>query len=230
MHIQHFDSATALAATASQIILQAIQKKPNLLLCAATGNTPTATYQALVAQKSLFSADQLRIFKLDEWGGVPMDHPGTCESYLQEHLIRPLNIPADRYFSFQSNPADPQEECARVQQLLAQEGPIDLCVLGLGVNGHLAFNEPGAYLQPNCHIAQLTEDSLGHSMAKDMQDVKLYGLTLGMGDILAAREIVLLISGAAKVEITQRLLEAKISSQLPASFLWLHSNVKVLIQ
>lgn len=230
MHIQHFDSETALAAAASQIILQAIQKKPDLLLCAATGNTPTATYQALVAQKSLFPRDQLRIFKLDEWGGVPMDHPGTCESYLQEHLIQPLNIPVDCYFSFQSNPADPEQECIRVQQLLQQEGPIDLCVLGLGVNGHLAFNEPGVFLQPHCHIAQLTEDSLGHSMTKDMRDVTLYGLTLGMSDILAAREIVLLITGPAKVEITQRLLEGKISTQLPASFLWLHPNVKVFIQ
>lgn len=229
MHIQHFDSEKSLAAAASQIILQAIQKKPNLLLCSATGNTPTLTYQALVAQKSLFPADQLRIFKLDEWGGVPIDHPGTCESYMQQQLIRPLNISPDRYFSFQSKPADPQQECARIQQLLQQEGPIDLCVLGLGVNGHLAFNEPGAFLQPHCHIAQLTEDSLGHSMAKDMQEVKLYGLTLGMSDILAAREIVLLISGPSKVEITQRLLEAKISSQLPASFLHLHSNVKVFI-
>ena len=230
MQIQRFDSEKALAAAASEIIRQAIQKKPDLLLCAATGNTPTSTYQALVAQKSLFPADQLRIFKLDEWGGVPMDHPGTCESYLQAHLIQPLNIPADRYFSFQSNPADPQQECARIQQLLQQEGPIGLCVLGLGVNGHLAFNEPGAFLQPHCHIAQLTQDSLGHSMAKDMQGAKLYGLTLGMADILAAREILLLISGPAKVEVTQQFLEAKINTQLPASFLWLHSNVKVLIQ
>ena len=230
MHIQRFDSETALAAAASQIIFQAIQKKPDLLLCAATGNTPTLTYQALVAQKSLFPVDQLRIFKLDEWGGVPMDHPGTCESYLQEHFIRPLNISRDRYFSFQSNPADPQQECARIQKLLQQEGPIDLCVLGLGVNGHLAFNEPGAYLQPHCHIAQLTQDSLGHSMAKDMQGAKLYGLTLGMSDILAAREILLLISGPSKVEITKQLLDKKISTQLPASFLWLHPNVQVLIQ
>jgi galactosamine-6-phosphate isomerase len=229
MHIQHFDSTIALAAASSQVIIRAIQKKPDLLLCAATGNTPTATYQALVAQKTLFSTDQLRIFKLDEWGGVPMNHPGTCESYLQEHLIQPLNIPVDRYFSFQSNPADPQEECTRMQKLLQQEGPIDLCVLGLGVNGHLAFNEPGTFLQPHCHIAQLTTDSLGHSMAKDMQGVKLYGLTLGMSDILAAREILLLISGPAKVEVTKRLLEGKISTQLPASFLWLHSNVKVFI-
>lgn len=230
MHIQHFDSTTALAAAASQVIIRAIRNKPDLLLCAATGNTPTATYQALVAQKTLFPTDQLRMFKLDEWGGVPMDHSGTCESYLQEHLIQPLNISANRYFSIQSNPADPEQECIRMQKLLKEEGPIDLCVLGLGVNGHLAFNEPGAYLQPHFHIAQLTEDSLGHSMAKDMQDVKLYGLTLGMQDILAAKAILLLISGPAKVEVTKRLLEGKISTQLPASFLWLHPNVQVFIQ
>jgi galactosamine-6-phosphate isomerase len=230
MQIQRFDSETALAEAASQIIIQAIQRKPNLLLCAATGNTPTSTYQHLVAKRTLFPSNQLRIFKLDEWGGVPIDHPGTCETYLQEHLIQPLNIPVDRYFSFQSNPADPQQECTRIQKLLQKEGPIDLCVLGLGMNGHLAFNEPGAHLQPHCHIAQLTQDSLGHSMAKDMQGVKLFGLTLGMSDILAAKEIVLLISGPSKVEITQRFLEAKISTQLPASFLWLHSKVQVLIQ
>lgn len=230
MQIEYFDTETALADQASAYIIEAIQNKPNLLLCPATGNTPTLTYQTMVSQQHLFPADQLRVLKLDEWGGVPSNHPGTCESYLQTQLIQPLNIPLDRYFSLQSNPADPSLECAHMQQVLATEGPIDLCILGLGKNGHLAFNEPGAYLHPHCHVAELTEESLGHSMAKDMQNVKLYGLTLGMNDILAARQILLLISGTSKKAITQRLLEGKISTQLPASFLWLHNNVKVLIQ
>lgn len=230
MQIEYFDTETALADQASAYIIEAIQNQPNLLLCAATGNTPTLTYQRVVTQQHLFPTDQLRVLKLDEWGGVPSTHPGTCESYLQTQLIQPLNISLSRYFSLQSDPVDPQQECARMQQILQAVGPIDLCVLGVGMNGHLAFNEPGMYLHPHCHVAALTEDSLGHSMTKDMQDVKLYGLTLGMNDILAAKQILLLISGAAKKAITQRFLEGKISTQLPASFLWLHNNVKVLIQ
>jgi galactosamine-6-phosphate isomerase len=158
-----------------------------------------------------------------------MEHAGTCETYLQKHLIAPLQISNDRYFSFQSNPTDPEQECERVQSLLEQHGTIDLCVLGLGVNGHLAFNEPGEFLQPHCHVAKLTEASLGHSMAQDMDGVKLYGLTLGMSDILASKEILLLITGSSKVEITRRLLEGKISTYLPGSFLWLHQRVGVLV-
>lgn len=229
MQVEYFDTELALAEKASGDIVAAIQKKPNLLLCAATGNSPTTTYQHLVAKQHLYSSDQLRILKLDEWGGVPALHPGTCESYLQTHLIQPLKIDPARYFSFQSDPTDPALECQRIQQVLQREGPIDLCVLGLGINGHLAFNEPGVYLHPHCHVAELTKDSLGHSMAKDMQGANLYGLTLGMSDILASRQILLLISGASKKAITQALLAGKISTHLPASFLWLHNNVKIFI-
>ena len=229
MQIEYVDSETALAEKASAHIIAAIQKQPDLLLCAATGNTPTATYRQLVAQQNLFPKDQLRLLKLDEWGGVPAEHPGSCETYLQQELVQPLKIDPPRYFSWQSNPADPVAECTHMQGVLQKEGPIDLCILGLGLNGHIAFNEPADFLRPHCHVAQLTPESLGHSMAKDMQNAQLYGLTLGMSDILAARQILLLISGASKKEITQRLLNGKISTQLPASFLWLHEDTKVII-
>lgn len=229
MEVTRFDSEISLAEAASDHILHAIQQKPDLLLCAATGNTPTLSYQRLIEKASAISLDQLRLFKLDEWGGVPMEHSGTCETYLQQHLIAPLKISNERYFSFQSNPADPEQECVKVRKMLEQQGPIDLCILGLGLNGHLAFNEPGEFLQPYCHVAQLTEASLGHSMAQDMEGVKLYGLTLGMSNILAAKEIMLLITGPAKVEVTKRLLEGKISTWLPGSFLWLHPRVRVYV-
>lgn len=229
MRVEYFATELALAEKASTLIAEAIRHKPNLLLCAATGNTPTTTYRQLAAQQHLFASDQLRVLKLDEWGGVPIDHPGTCETYLQQELIQALQIDPARYFSWQSKPADPALECTRIQRILEKEGPIDLCILGLGLNGHIAFNEPGEYLRPHCHVAELTRDSLGHSMARDMPGAELYGLTLGMRDILAARQILLLISGASKKEITRRLLEGKISTSVPASFLWLHSNTQVFI-
>lgn len=158
-----------------------------------------------------------------------MNTPPTCEYYLENHLIGPLQIGKDRYISFQSNPRDPAEECSRIQQELAKAGPIDICILGLGMNGHLALNEPGEFLKVGVHVAELSKSSLMHPMIKEMNVKPSYGLTLGMKDILQSASIILLNSGAKKKEITVQLLNAKISTALPASMLWRHSNAVCLI-
>ncbi|HET6558195.1 MAG TPA: galactosamine-6-phosphate isomerase [Prolixibacteraceae bacterium] len=221
-----------LSQKACDIILYELKWKENLLLCAATGNSPTGTYQLLVEQyreqPDLF--DELRIVKLDEWGGIPMKHPGTCESYLQANLIQPLELDESRYLSFNSAPYEPQQECIDMQDKLKREGPIDLCILGLGMNGHLAFNEPADFLQPRAHVASLSPSSLQHSMAAEMTVKPTYGLTLGMTDILQSKLIVLLISGSQKRNIVKRFLSEKITTLVPASFLWLHSNVLCLVE
>ncbi len=231
MNIHYFADNEQLSATAHDIIWEALQNKPNLLLCAATGNSPLKTYQLLVESyhknPDLFT--HLRILKLDEWGGVDMHDPQTCESFLQNHLLKPLNISANRYFGFTSNSDDPQTECTRMQTILNEQGPIDLCVLGLGVNGHIAFNEPAETLLPGCHIASLSGDSMQHAMAKAMAQQPAYGLTLGMGDIFRASKILLLITGHHKKWVTEKLLKCEISTQLPASLLWLHSDVECLV-
>lgn len=232
MKIDIFDSYEELSKKAKDLIIKEIEKKKDLLLCTATGGSPTETYDLLgqeyLAQPELFA--QLRILKLDEWGGIPMNHPATCESYLQAHLIQPLFISGSRYNGFYSNPDDPMQECIRIQEKLDMEGPIDLCILGLGMNGHLAFNEPADFLHPNCHIAELSETSLEHPMASEMQIKPTYGLTLGMADILLSRMILILINGQQKKTMVSKFLSKKITSSVPASFLWLHPNVICLIE
>jgi galactosamine-6-phosphate isomerase len=199
--------------------------KPDLLLCAASGNTPTRTYELLAekyrAEPNNFRS--LRVLKLDEWGGIEMDDPASCESYLQNDLVRPLGVSEDRYFAFNSNPVEPDIECERIGVWLAASGPVDICVLGLGVNGHIALNEPGPFLRATSHVAQLTTSSLQHPMLANARKVPHYGLTLGMAEILASRQILLLVSGAAKREPLKRLLRREITTDFPASFLWLHS-------
>jgi len=221
-----------LSLKAKDIIIQEIEKKKDLLLCTATGGSPTETYDLLgreyERQPDLF--DHLRILKLDEWGGIPMDDQGTCESYLQAHLIQSLHILTDRYNGFYSDSTEPIKECKRIQDKLDQEGPIDLCVLGLGMNGHLAFNEPAEYLQPNCHVAELSAVSLQHSMASEMDIKPTYGLTLGIADILSSKKIIILINGDQKKSMVSKFLSKKITSSVPASFLWLHPNVICLIE
>lgn len=231
MEIHRHDSNESLSREAASLILKKIKQKNNAVLCAATGNSPTETYallkQSFDRQPGLFS--NLTIIKLDEWGGVPMDDPGTCESYLQFHLIGPLKIEEDRYISFDSNPDNTVEECLRIQEKLNETGPIDICILGLGMNGHLALNEPGEFLEAYVHVAKLSESSLTHSMIGDMKMKPSYGLTLGMADILQSALILIIIRGTGKKKITADFLNRNISTKLPASFLWLHPNAVCLI-
>lgn len=231
MEVDVRDSYASVSEKAADIILQEIAGKKNLLLCAATGNTPVGTYGFLAKahhrQKDLFAG--LQILKLDEWGGLNMDDPATCEFFLQTHLLQPLQINPSQYISFNSNPADPQLECKRVRDELSARGPIDICIVGLGLNGHIALNEPGDALEPDPHVVKLSAKSLQHSMLSGLRKKPTFGLTLGIGDILQSKMVLMLISGNEKKEITRLFLTGKVSTRLPASFLWLHPNVICLI-
>lgn len=219
-----------LSGRAADLIAGAVVAEPELLFCAATGSTPTRTYQLLADKRNRRPGmfDRMRVIKLDEWGGVAMDDPSTCETYLQQNLVGPLHVSADRYVSFQSCPVVPEEECGRIRRLLRREGPIDLCLLGLGVNGHLGLNEPGETLNPFAHVAELSPTSLAHPMAHKARGTIRHGLTLGMADIMQSRKVLLLVSGRHKREQLRRLLSGTISSRFPASFLWMHADVTCL--
>ena len=224
------DNHEAMSSEAAQSILAAVRDKTDLLLCAAGGITPLRTYRLLsehnAREPELFRS--LRVVKLDEWGGLAMNDPSSCEDQLRQHLIDPLGLSGSRYFGFTSNPADPETECQRVRNHLKTEGPIHFCVLGLGLNGHIAMNEPASILQPFAHVARLAESSLRHPMLAGSRNAPTYGLTLGMVEILASREILLLVSGLAKREPLRQLFRRQVTTQFPASFLWLHSNWTLL--
>jgi galactosamine-6-phosphate isomerase len=220
----------ALSLRTAEMISRGVKAKPDLLLCAPGGSTPSRAYEILAEKQKANSEEfkQLRIVKLDEWGGIPMDDPGSCETQLQKQLLKPLNVSANRYFSLNSNSDAPENECQRIRASLSQNGPIDLCLLGLGTNGHIGMNEPSSTLQPYTHIATLTDVSLRHPMLRHSSAPPKYGMTLGMTEILASREILMLVSGKAKHAAAQRLLRREITTDFPASFLWLHSNWTLL--
>ena len=156
-----------------------------------------------------------------------MDDPATCEHYLRRLLLNPLAVPPERYCGWESQPADAEAECRRMAAWLAVHGPVDIQVLGLGENGHLGFNEPAAQLCATPHVARLSAVSLGHSMLGPSRGRVAFGLTLGIGDILAARSILLLVSGERKARQLQRLVTGEISPEFPASLLRRHRAVTV---
>jgi galactosamine-6-phosphate isomerase len=197
------------------------------LLCAATGNSPLGLYDNLAAsfkEEPEYFRD-LGIVKLDEWLGLPPDATGSCEYYLQQHLVKPLAISEDRYIGFRQSTTEVDKECTRVEKAIALWGGIDWCILGLGANGHLGFNEPGEVLLSDSHRALLSEESRQHQMILSYHEKPEYGLTLGMRAILQSRKIILLLTGSLKRQTIPALLDKSISTRLPASFLWLHPEV-----
>lgn len=212
------------------LIYNEINKKPNLLISTASGATPTMTYDLLAQQykRTPKAFAKIRIIKLDEWGGIPMDDPATCETYLQKHLVVPLKVSASRFLSFASNPRSPSHEIKQITKRINRLGAIDLCILGLGVNGHLAFNEPAPYLQAGAHITNLSKTTRKHPMTKLAKHKIKYGLTLGIDDIMHSKKIILLVNGAHKKPIFKKFLSSKITTQLPVTMLWLHPNVTII--
>jgi galactosamine-6-phosphate isomerase len=231
MKITYCDDYDAMSRTAADIVLAAMRRQPSLLLCPATGRSALRCYRMLAdeSRSDASIAADLRVVMLDEWGGLADDDAGSGAAQLQRELLDPLRIPPDRYLGFQSSAPDREAECARIRTALEQRGPIDLAVLGLGVNGHLGFIEPAPALQPHCHVADLADTTRHHGMVQDMGSVPTWGFTLGMRDILRAGRILLLISGANKEDTAAQLLAGAVSTLLPASFLWLHGHAECLI-
>jgi galactosamine-6-phosphate isomerase len=230
MRIQIDKDYAAMSARAADFIVTELKQRPNLLLCASAGGTPTGPYKELAArytrQPHLFS--KMRVVQIDEWVGPPPSHPATCRYDLQTKLLTPLHIDSSRFRGYKSDAADPQREARTMAQWLVKNGPIDICILGLGLNGHIAMNEPGDTLTPHAHVSKLTAQSQKHSMLATLKPKPRFGLTLGMADILASRKILLLVSGPTKTAILKRTMQPSVTTHLPASFIHVHPDVTVL--
>jgi galactosamine-6-phosphate isomerase len=218
-----------LSRRAARDILGELRRKPGLLLGVATGDSPRRTYERLAERRAhepgLFRA--VRVVALDEWLGLEPGHPASCEAYVRARIMAPLGIRPSRGQGFRSAAEDLQAECRRMARWLERHGPIDLCILGLGRNGHLLMNEPSASFDPSPHVARLAPSTRRHPMLKALRSVPRFGLTLSLAHILQSRRILLLVSGRQKVVALRRMLARRVSTSCPASFLWLHPDVTV---
>ncbi len=230
LNVEVAEDYEAMSRRAEQLIVAELKEQPGLTLCASAGSTPARAYERLaeryVRQPRLF--EKMRLVQIDEWGGLPPRSPGSCEADLRTNLLEPLHISSDRYVGFRSDATDPKAECQRLAKWLARQGPIDICILGLGRNGHVAMNEPGETFVPHAHVASLARSSLNHPMLRDLARKPRYGLTLGLGDILHSRRILLLVNGRHKRDALQRLMTPRVTTRFPASVLWLHPQLTIL--
>ena len=227
MKITQVENYAALSRKAASFIAEEVQQNPQLLFCAATGGSPTGMYAEMAKDQILYS--KMRVVKMDEWGIIPLNHPDSCETYLIKHLLEPLEIGTDRYTTFDTAPEVVEAECHRMNTFIRENGPLDICILGLGKNGHIAFNEPAGVLNPDFHKALLAESTIAHDPALAQGSEPAYGLCVGMEGIMQSKKIIFLVTGKGKQEAVKRIMERKIGTDCPASFLWMHPNVECII-
>ena len=223
------ESYEGLSRAAANRIIARVREKPDALLCVTAGASPAGLYELLVearrAVPSLFA--RARFIQLYEWGGLARGDRATAGAYQRARLIRHLGVAPRRFLSWESCAPDPERECRRMAARLKAEGPIDVCVVGIGRNGHLGLNEPGDRVETGAHVTELDPASLGHSMLRASRGAVQYGLTLGMADILQSREILLLAGGAEKAAQMRRAFLGPVTTRCPASLLRLHPAVQV---
>jgi glucosamine-6-phosphate deaminase len=222
-----------MARAAAREVAQVLNAKPNAVLGMATGSTPLGVYQELVRlhRKGELDFSHVTTFNLDEYVGLPAGHEQTYLATIHRELTDGLGLARDRVHG-----PDPAAEGiatagARYERLIADAGGVDLQLLGIGSDGHLAFNEPGSSLASRTRIKTLTrrtrEDNARFFGSVD--EVPVHVLTQGLGTILEARHLILIATGTGKAEAIAAAVEGPLSASCPASVLQLHPHATVVL-
>jgi glucosamine-6-phosphate deaminase len=224
-------SADEFAGAAADLVTEQLRHAQSVLTLP-TGNTPVRVYAELVrrSRAGLVSFDSARIFDLDEYCGLPPADPHSYAAFMDRHLVAPLGLPARQVRLWRGDAADLDAECRDYDKALGACGGIDLCVLGLGTNGHIAFNEPGSSWELRTHVVELSPSTRAQfeRQAAPSREVPSHGLTLGIRNVLEARRILLLIAGAHKSAARDALYEGKEDLDWPVTSLLRHTAVTVI--
>jgi glucosamine-6-phosphate deaminase len=211
-----------------------LAERPELVLGLPTGRTPIPLYREIVRIHAAGRADFSRAttFNLDEFLGLAPRDPRSYRSFMQRHLFDHVNLPSRRIHFLNGATRDVTRECERYERAVERAGGIDLQILGLGVNGHIGFNEPGRALIARTHCTRLkppTRRANARFFDNRAGAVPREALSMGMATILHAKRIVLVATGATKARCVQRMIEGPVTPRLPASFLQLHRDVEVWV-
>lgn len=230
--IAKFTNYQELSAFGADKIIQLVQQKPDAVLCLAGGDTPALTYDRVVAKAQEAGVDFSGVIfiGLDEWVGIQPATPGSCYYFLQQKIFGPLHIQKDKIYFFDAMANDLKAECNRIDLAIEQHGGLDLALVGIGMNGHIGFNEPGVDAALNAHVVELDEVTTAVGQKYFTSGAALAkGITLGMAQIMSAREVVLVASGPKKAAIIREAIQGRITNTIPASLLMAHPRVSILL-
>ncbi len=224
---------TVQGEAAASLFAAQILRKENSVLGFATGSTPIPTYAALAAlcQRGAVDFSTVRTFNLDEYVGMDPAHEQSYYRFMVENLFSKVNIPVENFQLPGGNAPDVEAECVRYEAAIEAAGGIDLQLLGIGHNGHIGFNEPSDVFTANTNVVALTESTIeaNRRWFDSAGEVPRRAMSMGIGTIMRARGIVLVISGSDKAEITKKALQGPVTPEVPASILQFHPNVTVIL-
>jgi glucosamine-6-phosphate deaminase len=225
----------SVSRAAARLVAEAVARQPALVLGLAAGETQLGLYRELVRRQREGSLDLSRVttFNLDEYLGLPEDHEASFRRFTRRHLLEPVGHPPGQAHAPASRPSDRDAECRRYERAIAEAGGIDLLLLGIGANGHIAFNEPGAPLDSRTRAVSLSRETVAEMRRRGVfgpgERTPSEAITIGIATILEARRLLLMACGAAKAAAVAAALEGEVTPALPASALQLHADATVLL-
>ena len=225
-----YESISRLAA---QLVVEVLNSKPNAVLGMATGSTPLGLYQELVRlhHEGMVDFSRVTTFNLDEYVGLPVTHPQSYHYFMHENFFKHVNIPTQN-INIPSGTADNYPAfCQWYEQRIDECGGIDVQILGIGGDGHIAFNEPTSSLSSRTRLKTLAKQTIDDNARffDKPEDEPIYAITMGVGTILEADKLLLLATGKGKARAIAQTVEGPVTSMVTASALQLHTDAKVII-
>jgi glucosamine-6-phosphate deaminase len=225
--------AQAATALVARVLEARLVAKPDLVLGCATGRTMESLYALLARRHAETGLDfsQCKTFNLDEYVGLAADDPRSYHAYMHEHFFQHVNIKPDHTFLPDGSAADLKQEARDYENRMAAAGGIDVQLLGLGESGHIGFNEPLSSLMSRTRDKALTPTTRAQNAEffAGADNVPPRALTMGVGTILEAREIIMLVLGKNKADMLAKATEGPITAMISATALQLHPNCKVIV-
>lgn len=229
MQLERLTDAHAVALRGAELVGEVLRAKPEAVLLLPAGATPVPLYAELVrrARAQRLELARAQLFQLDELCGVAASDARGFQDFLRRHLVRPLGL-EPRFHGLDGRAREPAHEIERHRSALAALGPPDLVLLGLGRNGHVAFNEPGSPADGPARVVELGADTRAGLAPVFPNGCPTHGLTLGLAEISAGRRVVMLVTGASKAAILARVRAGPATSACPATLLAPHPQFLVL--
>ena len=221
-----------LSLAAANEIASLVKSKPTAVLCLASGDTPRLTCKLLAekAAEEHINFSQCTFIGLDEWVGIPPENEGSCHYFFKHNLFDRINFSPANIHLFNALTDEPLKECAKLDKLIFEKGGIDLIIVGVGMNGHIGFNEPGVSFDLFAHVINLDDITIAVGQKYFSKPVALkQGITLGLKHLMQARKAILMANAVKKAEVIKRALEEPVSNLFPAGIITMHPNGMVMI-
>jgi glucosamine-6-phosphate isomerase len=230
--IQIYKDYEALSEAAAEYVVDLLAEKPDAVLCLPSGSTPLGMFKILAEKSKAGEVDfsKCTFVGLDEWVGMGPDDEGSCRYWIDRDFLHPIGFRDDQIVYFNAKSTDLPSECDRVNQAIAELGGLDLMVLGVGMNGHLALNEPGTSFESYAHLSTLDPITAEVGQKYFTKDTPLTeGITLGLRHAREARQLIVMASGQLKADVMKRALEGEVSEDFPASLVQQVEGALVLL-